>query len=67
MLPAEMPALPSDLDDAVRAHFRVLTNWLETVLSTGSQLGVFQLRNSVRRETEAFMAIVYGAMLVARA
>ena len=67
MLAAEMPTLPSDLADAVRAHFRALTNWLETVLSTGSQLGVFQLRNSVRQEAEAFMAMVYGAMLVARA
>lgn len=67
MLAAEMPTLPSELADAVRAHFRALTNWLETVLSTGSQLGVFQLRNSVRQEAEAFMAMVYGAMLVARA
>ncbi len=67
MLAAEMPTLPDDLADAVRAHFRALSAWLETVLRTGSQLGVFHLRGSVRREAEAFMAMVYGAMLVARA
>lgn len=67
MLAAELPTLPSDLADAVRSHFRALTTWLETVLTTGSQLGAFKLRDSVRREAEAFMAMVYGAMLIARA
>lgn len=67
MLAAELPTLPTDLADAVRAHFQSLTAWLETVLSTGSQLGIFHLRDSARREAEAFTAMVYGAMLIARA
>jgi TetR/AcrR family transcriptional regulator, transcriptional repressor for nem operon len=67
MLAAEMPTLPDDLAQAVRAHFQSLSHWLETVLSKGAQLGVFQLRYSVQREAEAFMSTVYGAMLIARA
>jgi TetR/AcrR family transcriptional repressor of nem operon len=67
MLAAELPTLPGDLADAVRSHFRALAMWLETVLDTGVQLGAFTLRHSVRREAEAFMATVYGAMLIARA
>jgi len=67
MLAAEMPTLPADLAQAVREHFHALSYWLETVLTKGSQAGVFQLRYSVRREAEAFMSAVYGAMLIARA
>jgi TetR/AcrR family transcriptional regulator, transcriptional repressor for nem operon len=67
MLAAEMPTLPADLAQAVREHFEALSKWLETVLTKGSQLGVLQLRYSVRREAEAFMSSVYGAMLIARA
>jgi TetR/AcrR family transcriptional regulator, transcriptional repressor for nem operon len=67
MLAAEMPSLPADLAQAVREHFEVLSNWLETVLTKGLQLGVIRLRYSVRREAEAFMSSVYGAMLIARA
>ncbi|GLQ89097.1 TetR/AcrR family transcriptional regulator [Dyella flagellata] len=67
MLAAEMPTLPDDLAQAVQEHFRTLSYWLETVLTKGSQLGVFRLRHSVRREAEAFMSTVYGAMLIARA
>jgi TetR/AcrR family transcriptional repressor of nem operon len=67
MLAAEMPTLPADLAQGVRAHFDALSNWLETVLTKGSQLGVLRLRHSVRREVEAFMSSVYGAMLIARA
>lgn len=67
MLAAELPSLPIDLADAVRAHFHALTGWLESVFSTGAKLGVFPLRDSSRREAEAFVATVYGAMLLARA
>jgi TetR/AcrR family transcriptional repressor of nem operon len=67
MLAAEMTTLPGELAAAVEEHFRALRQWLETVLAKGAEHGVFHLREPVRREAEAFMAMVYGAMLIARA
>lgn len=67
MLASELPTLPADLADQVRAHFRDLSNWLETVLTKGAQLGLFELQGPARLEAESFMSIVYGAMLTARA
>jgi len=67
MLASELPTLPTDLAENVRAHFRDLSNWLETVLTKGAQLGLFELRGSARLEAESFMSMVYGAMLTARA
>lgn len=67
MLAAELPTLPDDLAAHVRAHFRDLSNWLETVLAKGAQLGLFELQASARLEAESFMSMVYGAMLAARA
>jgi len=67
MLASELPTLPDELAEHVRVHFRDLSNWLEIVLTKGAQLGRFQLQGSARVEAEAFMSIVYGAMLTARA
>lgn len=67
MLASELPTLPADLAQEVRAHFRDLSNWLEVVMTRGAQLGRFQLQGSARQEAESFMAMVYGAMLAARA
>ncbi len=36
-------------------------------MTRGAQLGRFALQGSARQEAEAFMAMVYGAMLAARA
>ena len=36
-------------------------------MTRGAQLGRFHLQGSARQEAEAFMAMVYGAMLAARA
>jgi len=67
MLASELPTLPADLAQEVRAHFHDLSGWLERVMTRGAQLGSFQLQGSARQEAEAFMAMVYGAMLAARA
>lgn len=67
MLASELTTLPTDLAENVRAHFRDLSNWLETVLTKGAQLGLFDLQGPARLEAESFMSIVYGAMLTARA
>jgi TetR/AcrR family transcriptional repressor of nem operon len=44
-----------------------LSKWLETVLTKGAQMGLFELQGSARLEAESFMSMVYGAMLTARA
>lgn len=67
MLASELPSLPGELADCVRAHFRDLSHWLETVLTEGAQRGLFQLKGAPSAEAEAFMSVVYGAMLTARA
>jgi len=67
MLASELPSLPEELAACVRAHFRDLSRWLETVLTKGAQLGVFRLKGAASAEAESFMATVYGAMLTARA
>ncbi|UPG88109.1 TetR/AcrR family transcriptional regulator [Luteibacter aegosomaticola] len=67
MLAAELPSLPESLAADVRAHFRDLSRWLEIILTKGAQSGAFQLRGAASAEAEAFIAIVYGAMLTARA
>jgi TetR/AcrR family transcriptional regulator, transcriptional repressor for nem operon len=67
MLAAELPSLPESLAADVRAHFRDLSRWLEIILTKGAQTGAFQLRGAASVEAEAFIAIVYGAMLTARA
>ena len=67
MLASELPTLPDDLGNAVRSHFEDLSNWLEIVLTRGAQIGRFELQGSARQEAESFMAMVYGAMLMARA
>jgi TetR/AcrR family transcriptional repressor of nem operon len=67
MLASELPTLPDDLGKSVRAHFVDLSNWLEIVLTRGAQMGQYHLQGSARQEAESFMAMVYGAMLTARA
>ena len=67
MLAAELPSLPTELAEGVRMHFRDLSRWLETILSKGAQLGVFRFQGAASAETEAFISLVYGAMLTARA
>jgi TetR/AcrR family transcriptional repressor of nem operon len=67
MLAAELPSLPPELADCVRAHFRDLSRWLETILTKGAQQGVFRLQGAASTEAEAFMSLIYGAMLTARA
>lgn len=67
MLAAELPSLPADLAECVRMHFRDLSRWLEAILTRGAQLGVLRLQGAASAEAEAFISLVYGAMLIARA
>ncbi|RZT11393.1 transcriptional regulator, TetR family [Duganella sp. CF402] len=67
MLASELPALPAEVAQEIRAHFRFLSGWLTGVLERGVQQGVIALRQTPRVEAEAFMATVHGGMLSARA
>ncbi|WP_416269188.1 TetR/AcrR family transcriptional regulator (plasmid) [Burkholderia cepacia] len=67
MLGAELPALPDEVTRAVKAHFDDLAAWLVRVLEAGVKDGIVQPDVSVQTEAATFVALVYGAMLAARA
>lgn len=67
MLATEMPTIPEEVAIEVKSHFRDLGGWLASVLKRGSDRGQFHLLNSPGVSASAFMALVHGAMLVARA
>ena len=67
VLAAELPALPREVGVAVRGHFSDLSRWLEHVLTLGVKQGSMRLENTPAIEAQNFLAVVYGAMLAARA
>jgi len=67
MLATEIPALPTDVADEVRGHFRDLAAWLASVLESGAVRGAFVLRAAPEVEALGMVATVHGAMLSARA
>lgn len=67
MLATEMPTIPEEVAVEVRAHFVVLTGWIAGVLERGAAQGSFLLAGSPADAARAFLAVVHGAMLVARA
>ncbi|MCV3735054.1 TetR/AcrR family transcriptional regulator [Rhizobium sp. TRM96647] len=67
LLASQLPVLPEEVGLEVRAHFRMLSAWLTSVLERGARQGQLHLANTPRAEAEAFMATVHGAMLSARA
>jgi TetR/AcrR family transcriptional repressor of nem operon len=67
LLATELPVLPEEVALEVRAHFRLLSAWLTSVLERGAVNGHIRLTASAKVEAEGFMATVHGAMLSARA
>jgi TetR/AcrR family transcriptional regulator, transcriptional repressor for nem operon len=67
MLGAELPALPDEVAEAVRAYFENLATWLEHVFASGAQGKQLQLRGTAKSEAATFVSVIYGAMLAARA
>jgi TetR/AcrR family transcriptional repressor of nem operon len=67
LLASELPALPDEVAQEVRAFFRFLSGWMTGVLERGVQQGAISLHHAPRVEAEAFLATVHGAMLSARA
>ena len=67
LLASELPVLPAEVAVEVRAHFRMLSAWLTSVLERGQREGSLVLTGAPHIEAEGFMATVHGAMLSARA
>lgn len=67
MLATEMPTIPEEVAAEVRGHFSDLGAWLASVLKRGVAAGQFHLPGTPANSARAFMAVVHGAMLVARA
>lgn len=67
MLGAELPALPDEVAQEVKAHFEDLTAWLEPVLESAAKDNLIELKSSVQTEAATLLSLVYGAMLAARA
>lgn len=67
LLASELPVLPAEVALEVRAHFRMISAWLTSVLERGQREGRLALTDAPLIEAEAFMATVHGAMLSARA
>lgn len=67
MLGAELPSLPEEVAQVVKAFFDNLTSWLEQVLESGVESDLIKLDSSVQTEAATLVSLVYGAMLAARA
>lgn len=67
LLAGEIPVLPEAVVLEVRAHFRMLSGWLTSVLERGATQGRLRLTGTAKAEAEMFVATVHGAMLSARA
>jgi|KBSMisStandDraft_5_1062788.scaffolds.fasta_scaffold403841_1 TetR/AcrR family transcriptional repressor of nem operon len=67
MLAPEIPSIPSEVAQEVHGFFEDLTAWLAYVLERGAAKRQFELERTPSEEAKSFVAIVYGAMLGARA
>jgi TetR/AcrR family transcriptional repressor of nem operon len=67
LLASELPALPPEVAEEVRAYFQFLSGWLTRVFERGAEQGTLTIAAAPRVEAEAFMATVHGAMISARA
>jgi TetR/AcrR family transcriptional repressor of nem operon len=66
-LAAELPALPAEVAEEVKAYFADLHSWISSVMEQGQSTGRMRLAGTPAAEASAFMASIYGAMLAARA
>ncbi|HUD93477.1 TetR/AcrR family transcriptional regulator [Sphingobium sp.] len=67
LLACEIPVLPVEVAEEVKAFFRFLSGWLTTIFELGQKEGTLKLSVLPHLEAEGFMATIHGAMLSARA
>lgn len=67
LLAGQLSSIPEEVAVEVRAHFRMLSKWITSVLERGVAQGHFRLDVPPAVEAEMFIATVHGAMVSARA
>jgi len=67
LLAAELPAVPAEVADEVKGHFKDLHAWITSTMEEGESRGGMQLADTPSAEASMFMASIHGAMLAARA
>ena len=67
LLAAELPAIPTEVADEVKGHFKDLHSWIAATMEEGKSKGKMQLADAPAAEAALLMASVHGAMLAARA
>lgn len=67
LLATQIPILPEEVAQEVRAHFQMLSSWLSSVLTRGKNQGILHLTGTAEAEAEILIATVHGAMVSARA
>ena len=67
LLAAELPAVPAEVADEIKGHFRDLHAWIASTMEEGVSKGSMQLTGIPSAEASMFMASIHGAMLAARA
>jgi TetR/AcrR family transcriptional regulator, transcriptional repressor for nem operon len=67
LLAAELPSLPEEVRVEIQQHFLELSGWIRKTLEEGIKDRSLKLQGSPEDEAQAFMALVHGAMLSARA
>lgn len=67
LLAAELPAVPAEVADEVKGHFRDLHAWVASNMEQGESQGRMQLDGTPSAEASVFIASIHGAMLSARA
>lgn len=67
LLAAELPSIPAEVADEVKAHFNELHAWIASSMEEGQANGAMRLSDSPSAEASMFMAAIHGAMLSARA
>jgi TetR/AcrR family transcriptional regulator, transcriptional repressor for nem operon len=67
VLAVELPGLPTEIGAVVRGHFTELGAWLERLMTLGVKQGTIQLVLEPAISARGFQAMIYGAMVMARA
>jgi TetR/AcrR family transcriptional regulator, transcriptional repressor for nem operon len=67
LLAAELPSLPEEVRFEIQQHFLELSGWIRNTLEEGIRKRTLKLQGTPEDEAQAFMALVHGAMLSARA
>ena len=66
MLGAEKDSLPTAVNSEVKAFFGLCEDWLVKILKQGRKAGEIDFRGNARGVADQFLALLEGAMVIAR-